>query len=219
MSPIVRTLALLAAVTVSTATARAAGPSPGGAVPAPATASPESRREKARAYFTDTGLVDQDGRKVRFFSDVLDGNVVLVSFIFTRCVEACPLICQKMNGVRRALGDRFGDVRFVSLSVDPEFDTPAELSYFARKQSARYPNWTFLGGRREDVSLVGRKLGEWPEEPGDHTTAFLAGNVRTGHWTKIRPDMPAAAIADTLRRLVDEDRAPADGPIASPQAR
>ncbi len=202
-----RGLALLAALALCAGEARAADPVP---PPAPASASPAARREKARAYFTDTVLVDQDGRQVRFFSDVLDGNVVLLSFIFTRCVEACPLICQKLNGVRRSLGDAFGKVRFVSLSVDPDFDTPAELSYFARKQQAIQPNWTFLGGKKENVSLVLKKLGEWPDEPGNHTTAFMAGNVRTGHWTKIRPDMPAAAIADTLRRLVEEDQGHGD---------
>lgn len=215
--------ALVLATVLAASPAVGAEPAPAPAAPAATPkagakgATPEARREKARAWFTDTVLVNQDGKEVRFFSDVLDGNVVLVSFIFTRCVEACPLICQKMNAVRRALGGRFADVRFVSLSVDPDFDTPAELAYFAKKQDARYASWTFLSGKRENVATVGRRLGEWPEEPGNHTTAFLAGNVRTGHWTKIRPDMPAAAIAETLRRLADEDTGHGL-PAASPSA-
>lgn len=182
-------------------------PAPG-ARPAPAAAAstPEARRARAREYFTDTVLVDQDGRQLRFYSDVLDGNVVLLSFIFTRCVDACPLTCQKLNGVRRALGDDFGKVRLVSLSTDPDFDTPAELTRFARTQEAVYPNWKFLGGKKENVAVVLGKLGEWREDPTDHTTALIAANVRTGHWTRIRPDVPAAAIAETLRQLVDEDR-------------
>jgi len=178
----------------------------------PAPTTPASRQAKAREYFTETVLVNQDGKQVRFFSDVLDGNVVLLSFVFTRCVEACPLICQKLNGVRRQLGDEFRNVRFVSFSVDPEFDTPAELTRFATKMEAVYPNWAFLGGKKESVSFVLKRLGEWPDEPGNHTTAFMAGNVRTGHWTKIRPDMPAAAIADTLRRLVAEDQGDGESP-------
>jgi cytochrome oxidase Cu insertion factor (SCO1/SenC/PrrC family) len=194
---------------------RPAATAPATAIPPAGGASPEARRAKARAYFTDTALLDQDGRRVRFFGDVLDGNVVVVSFIFTRCSGACPLMARKLNGVRRALGDEFPQVTFVSLSVDPDHDGPAELARFAEVQEARYPNWRFLTGRKEDVSLVAKRLGEWPEEPGDHTTAFLAGNVRTGHWTKIRPDMPAAGIAETLRRLVAEDRG---GPDASPRA-
>jgi cytochrome oxidase Cu insertion factor (SCO1/SenC/PrrC family) len=204
MSRATRLLAVLLAGALAVPAAHA------GDLPAPTT--PASRQAKARDYFTDTVLMNQDGKQVRFFSDVLDGNVVVLSFVFTRCVGACPLICQKLNGVRRQLGDEFRNVRFVSFSVDPEFDTPAELTRFASKMEAVYPNWTFLGGKKENVSYVVKRLGEWPEEPGDHTTAFMAGNVRTGHWTKIRPDMPAAAIADTLRRLIAEDQGDGESP-------
>jgi len=162
--------------------------------------------ERARAYFTDSVLLDQDGRMVRFYSDVLSGNVVVVNFIFTRCTEACPLLTRRMNGVRRALGDRFGrDVRFVSISVDPEFDTPQELRRFAGAQEASFTGWTWLTGAKEDVDRVKRRLGEVGENPGDHGTGFLAANVRTGHWIKIRPDASPAIVAEQVRELADED--------------
>ena len=179
-----------------------------------------SREEKARAYFTDTVLYDQDGRAVRFYSDVLQGNVVVVNFIFTRCTEACPLLTRRMNGVRRDLGDRFGrEVRFVSISVDPEFDTPQEMRRFAEKQEAAYTGWTWLTGKKEDVDRVLAKLGEVVANPGDHSTGFLAANVRTGHWARIRPDASTAVVAERVRELADEDvkRAPegTTGPSAS----
>jgi len=165
-----------------------------------------ARDEKARAYFTDTVLYDQDGRAVRFYSDVLQGNVVVVNFIFTRCTEACPLLTRRMNGVRRDLGDRFGrEVRFVSISVDPEFDTPQEMRRFAEKQEAAYTGWTWLTGKKEDVDRVLAKLGEVVASPGDHSTGFLAANVRTGHWTRIRPDASPAVVAQRVRDLADED--------------
>jgi cytochrome oxidase Cu insertion factor (SCO1/SenC/PrrC family) len=195
-TPVLALLALLAAPLAAAAQARPQRTA-------------QEREAKARAYFTNTVLLDQDGREVRFYDDVLRGQVVVLSFIFTRCVEACPLIAQKLNVIRRELGERFGrDVRFVSISVDPDFDTPEELRHFAGKQKAAHPGWTFLTGRKENVQAVLRKLGEYVENPGDHTTAFLGGNVRTGHWTKIRPDAPPVTIADTMRRLADE---PAEG--------
>ena len=146
MSRLVRLLAVLLATALAAPAVLAAE--------GPPAATAEARRAKARDYFTDTVLVNQGGKQVRFFTDVLDGNVVVLSFVFTRCMEACPLICQKLNGVRRQLGEQFGKVRFVSLSVDPDFDTPTELSRFAAKQEAVYSNWTFLGGKKENVSLV-----------------------------------------------------------------
>jgi protein SCO1 len=179
---------------------------PARAIEAPA-AQPDDAREEARArsYFTDTELVTQDGKPVRFYSDLVSGKVVCFSFIFTRCVEACPLIAQKLNRVRAELGDRFGkDVFFVSFSVDPEFDTPLALRRFADKQRALHPGWTFLTGPRGQVQAVLTKLGAWVDEPGDHSTAFIAGNARTRHWIKIRPDASPSAVAETLRQLADE---------------
>jgi cytochrome oxidase Cu insertion factor (SCO1/SenC/PrrC family) len=125
-----------------------------------------------------------------------------------------------MNAVRRGLGDRFGrEVRFVSISVDPEFDTPQEMRRFAEKQEASAPGWTWLTGKKADVDRVLAKLGEATESPGDHSTGFLAANVRTGHWTRIRPDTPTAAVTERVRDLADEDarRAPegASGPHAA----
>src|SRR5512140_1395718 len=89
------------------------------------------RTEKARSYFTDTTLVDQDGRRRRFYDDVLAGKTVLLGFMFTRCEGACPLLAERLNQVARALGGAYGrDVSFVTLSVDPEHDRPAELKRF-----------------------------------------------------------------------------------------
>ena len=126
---------------------------------APPAAKAPSREEKARAYFTDTVLYDQDGR----------------------------------------------EVRFVSISVDPEFDTPQEMRRFAEKQEAAYTGWTWLTGKKEDVDRVLAKLGEVVASPGDHSTGFLAANVRTGHWTRIRPDASPAVVAQRVRDLADED--------------
>jgi protein SCO1 len=165
---------------------------------------------RARAYFTDTELLDQDGERVRFYGDVVAGRVVCLSFLFTRCVEACPLIAQKLNRVRLALGDRFGrDVSFASISVDPDFDTPQALRRFADRQRALHPGWRFLTGPRASVRTVLTRL-------GDHSTAFVAGNARTRHWVKVRPDAPPEAVAALLRQLADEAPRPAEP--ASPTA-
>ncbi|HET9594538.1 MAG TPA: SCO family protein [Anaeromyxobacteraceae bacterium] len=170
---------------------------------------------RARSYFTDTELLDQDGRPVRFFSDAVKGRVVCLSFVFSRCSGACPLLAQKLNRVRQDLGDRFGrDVFFVSISVDPGFDTPQQLRRFAERQQALHPGWTFLTGTRAAVQTVLTKLGAWVEEPGDHSTAFIAGNARTRHWTKVRPDLPPGAVAEILRQLADE-APPAEKPVSA----
>jgi hypothetical protein len=127
--------------------------------------------------------------------------VIVIDFIFTRCDGACPLLTAKLNQVRKHLGDLLGtEVAFVSISVDPEFDTPVELARFARAQNAIYPGWTFVTGKKEDIEAIVKKLGQYSPDVEDHSTAMIAGNARRNHWVKIHPGWAPAAIAEQVRR-------------------
>jgi protein SCO1/2 len=183
------------------------------ASPALAAGAPD-RVQKQRDWFTNSVLVAQDGREVRFFDDVLQDQVVVIQFMFTRCTSACPLLTRKLVEAKAALGGSIPEgVRFVSLSVDPKHDGPAELRAFAERQGAAVPRWILLGGRKERVDLVARKLGQTVDAPEDHATLFIAGNARTNHWLRIRPDAPGAVIAQQIRQLLAEE-----GPVASAEA-
>jgi cytochrome oxidase Cu insertion factor (SCO1/SenC/PrrC family) len=172
----------------------------GGASAAPA----EDADAKGRSWFTDAPLVTQQGKPVRFYTDVLREKVVVIDFIFTRCAGACPILTERMNAVRRQLGPLFGSkVRFVSISIDPEYDTPEELAKFARVHKAEDPEWLFLTGKKADIKAVVSRLGQWTEEPSEHSTLFIAGNAMERHWTKIRLDTPVESFAMQVRKLVD----------------
>lgn len=158
--------------------------------------------EKARSWFTDTILVDQTGRELRFYSDVLAGRVVVINFIYTRCEWACPIMTARLNALRSELGERFGkEVFFVSISVDPR-DTPADLRAFAEKQRAAHDGWIFLTGTPESVRQVLARLGQVVEEPEAHSTILIAGNESRRHWKKLRSDLPTAALAAQLGELL-----------------
>lgn len=160
------------------------------------------REAKGRAYFTDTVLESSDGRKLRFFSDVLRGQVVLVNFVYATCADACPLITSNLVKAKAELGEAFGrDVRFVSVSIDPERDTPAALAAFAAKFGASHAQWLFLTGDKADVDRVTRPLGAFSADPKEHFTGMYVGNLRTDRWRKVRPDTPPAVIAATIREM------------------
>ena len=158
----------------------------------------ETRR---RDYFTDLPLVTQDARPVRFYTDVLKDKVVLISFVFTNCDEACPLLMQTFREVQVLLGDRTGrDVFLVSISVDPETDTPEALKEYGERYRAG-PGWIFLTGKKRNVDWVIYKLGQYQEEIENHSTLFLLGDVANGRWRKIPGATPPEAILleiDTL---------------------
>lgn len=155
-----------------------------------------------RAYFTDLELLTQEGRKVRFYSDVLEGRTVMINVIYTNCKDACPMLTQQLNEVRKLIPDLFGKkVFFVSLSSDPTRDTPQLLKQFAREQGVDVDGWIFLTGPKQNIDHVLKKLGQYSDTVEGHSTLFIAGNVAAKRWSKIRPDAPAAAIAERLNVL------------------
>ncbi|MDH3449970.1 MAG: SCO family protein [Gammaproteobacteria bacterium] len=156
--------------------------------------------ERARGYFTDTELTTHDGRKVRFYSDMLDNRTVVINVIYTSCKGACPMITQMLSLVSKEVGDRFGDdIHFVSISNDPERDTPEVLTEFAQKQGVNLDGWSFLTGPKADVDGVIKKIGLYVENFEQHKSMLLIGNTRTGHWQKIPPNLPPQAIVAKLK--------------------
>lgn len=170
--------------------------------PAPQPMVSGSGTRDAQTWFTDTVLKDQDGRELRFYSDVLKDKVVMLNVIFTHCNDACPLITRKLREVREAMGSELAaQVTFVSVSSDPLNDTPEVLKAFARKQGVEGPNWLFLTGDKASVDLVLGRLGQFLPSPEQHSTQLIVGDVAGKRWSKIRPDAPPAAIAQRMQLL------------------
>jgi cytochrome oxidase Cu insertion factor (SCO1/SenC/PrrC family) len=138
----------------------------------------------ARRYFTDVVLLNQDGQHVRFYSDVLQGKVVIINAFFTTCTGVCPPMNRNLEHIQEWLGDRLGrEARLISISVDPVNDTPARLREYAMRFHAK-PGWYFLTGEKQNVDLALQKLGQRVEAPDDHTSIIIIGNERTGLWKK-----------------------------------
>jgi len=164
-----------------------------------------NRAEKAKAYFGDDMLIDQDGKNHKLYSDLMAGKVVLINFIYTQCKDACPLLIQQLNQVKQKLGDRFGkSVYFLSFSTDSRQDKPEQLKAFAQKHKVDHAGWRFLTGQPEIIAKVLKKFGQFQDNPADHSTLLLAGKPSNGHWKKIRPDTRPDAIALQLEDLTNE---------------
>ena len=152
-------------------------------------------------WLPDVALIDQDGRKVRFASDLMAGRVVAVSFIFTSCTTICPPIGATFGKLRRLLGSRAGSsVQLISVSVDPLNDTPARLKAWAGKFGGG-PGWTLLTGPKPEVDRLLRALQAYTPNFGDHSPLILLGNAATGTWERTSGLAPAAEIAAQLVRL------------------
>jgi protein SCO1/2 len=164
---------------------------------------------KARDYFTNVELIDQDGNRLKFYDEVLKDNVVVISFIFTNCGGACPLMTRNLTMIRDMLpGNVRDEIRFISISLDPVRDTPSAMKEFAQTHDADQEDWLWLTGQPDNVNLVTKKLGTYTDELEAHTTMLIAANVSESHWTKIKPNVPPNGVAERLRLLVEDNAAP-----------
>lgn len=169
---------------------------------------PQDPEVKKRDYFTDLELLTHEGKKVRFYTDMLKDKVVLITAYYINCSHACPLQNEVLSKLQKLLGDRFGkSIFFVSVSVDPVNDRWELVNDYAKVWDAR-SGWTFLTGKKENVDWVAYKLGLYVEKPHDHETRFVLGNVKAGHWLRMPPNSQAEPLALKLLALEEETKKP-----------
>ncbi|HEX5605245.1 MAG TPA: SCO family protein, partial [Candidatus Binatia bacterium] len=128
----------------------------------------------------------------------LRGKVIAISFIFASCADTCPLLTAKMVFLQNKLGSAFGpEVRFLSVTVDPERDTPEVLKHYAAAYHANARGWAFLTGTKAEIREVAKRYGIYykktPRGDVDHT--FLTslvdrhGNLRVQYMgVRFNPD-------------------------------
>jgi protein SCO1/2 len=118
-------------------------------------------------------FIDQEGQP--FSPETLAGRPWVVDFVFTRCPSVCPLMTERLAALAPRLGER---VHLVSLSVDPDFDTPARLRDFAAAHGAEHPRWHFLSGDSAAVQSAvtdGFKFSLAREGPDDDALSIVHG--------------------------------------------
>jgi len=123
-------------------------------------------------------LTTQDGTRLSLSE--LRGKVVAVTFIYASCTDTCPLLTAKMAGLQARLGADFGPkVFFVSITVDPERDTPQVLKRYARAHGAKLAGWAFLTGTPAEIRQVTRRYGIYYKKQarGDVDHTFLTSLV------------------------------------------
>ncbi len=174
--------------------AGADGSAPRGALPADADVAP--------AF----ALVDQDGRDVTLAS--LGGNAILLDFVFTRCTGPCPILSSRQVGLQRRLTTEVrARTHFVSITLDPAYDTPAALREYASARGADLSNWSFLTGAPADVEAVVASYGvgsvRAPDGDIEHliVTFLIAPDGRIAERYVGMEDDPETILRDLMRLL------------------
>jgi protein SCO1/2 len=202
-----RTYGLAPAPTIIKVITEAAAASPAAAGTVVATtavgSTAESSSETSPSYFPNITLLTQDGVPVRFYDDLLKGKIVLINFMLTTCNGVCPPMTANMLKVQKYLGEHVGrEVVMISISVDPQTDTPPVLKKYADNFKAQ-PGWYFLTGKKENIDRVLHKLGGYAEDKMQHSAVLLIGNEATGDWMKLHALTRPAEISGAVMRMIE----------------
>ncbi len=168
---------------------------------------PAAGTRDPRAYFTEADLLTQDGRKIRFYSDMLHNRVAVVNVVYASCKDACPLITRQLTEVKDELGELFGKkVFFVSITSDPMRDTPRALKRYAQEQHADVAGWSFLTGNKQNVDAILQRLGALSENFEEHATLLYILDVDNKRMRKMLPNLPPKAIAEAARIIATAEK-------------
>lgn len=148
----------------------------------------------------DIWLVDQNGKKVKFYSDLVKNKVVVINFFFTSCDYVCPMQARSLVRLKERLAGRLGrDVFFISVSRDPENDTPERLNKWA-KNYAVSDGWTLLTGEQSVIQKLLRDIASEGFGQATHESLVLIGNDRTGDWLST----DGLLLPDELIKFIDK---------------
>ena len=159
--------------------------------------SPGAYRIDHAAYdIPDVVLRDEQGRPVRLRELFAGDRPVAVNFIFTSCTTICPVMTATFLQLQHELADQPNKPLFVSISIDPDFDTSSTLNAYAHKFGA---DWTFLTGDRADVLAVLQSFSAWRGSKTNHAAITLFRGAGGGHWIRVEGLASAEQLAGVWR--------------------
>ncbi len=147
----------------------------------------------------DVELVDQHGKTVHFYSDLVKGKVVAINTIFTTCTTICPLMGANFHKLSKLLGDEANSkVSLISISIDPMVDTPERLKEWSSEFGKVTSDWTLLTGPKADIDGLLRALQIFTPEKLDHAPVVLIGRDGADDWARVSALLPPARLADLI---------------------
>jgi len=161
---------------------------------------PTYRRTAERHVMPDVVLVNQNGAKVRFGELMQSDKPVIVDFIFSTCTSICPILSASFANLQQKLGADAQKVRLVSISIDPENDTPKVMKEYLERYRAK-PGWDFLTGTRADIDKVMYAFNAYIPNKTSHYPLTLIRSTNDGTWIRIFGLMGSAEFLSECRKV------------------
>jgi protein SCO1/2 len=147
-------------------------------------AGPGYKRSVVRYTVPDVVLVNQDGAKVRLQSLTESSKPVVLDFIYGTCTTICPVLSAGYTSLQGKLGADTRKMQLISVSIDPEHDTPKVMKGYLKQYRAK-PGWDFLTGSREDIDRVMRAFDSYVTDKMYHKQVTFIRAQGPGEWIRI----------------------------------
>lgn len=171
-------------------------------------ATASSRRTEQQKYWPDSILQTHEGKKVRFYTDLIRNKTVIINAMYTVCTGVCPTNTASLLALQEALGSRVGkDIFIYSLSLQPEIDSPAALKEYANRFGVKR-GWTFLTGDASNIDQIRRKLGFYDsdliadKDISNHSGVFRIGNDLRNRWFMSPATAPTKQIVASVLNVM-----------------
>jgi protein SCO1 len=154
----------------------------------------------------DSVVLDQNNRKLHFYSDLVQGKTVAINFIFTTCTTICPPLTANFAKLQKLMRDRgVKNLQLISVSVDPEADTPQKMKSYAEMFHAG-PGWTFVTGTRAELEPIWRAFSVYTSNKQDHPATVVIGNDARHIWNYASGLASAGKLAAVIQSTLDGKR-------------
>jgi protein SCO1 len=167
-----------------------------------------ARKRIQEQHLPNLPLIDHEGKRVRFYDDLVKNKVVTLNFFFANCDEVCPLVTANLAKVQRLLGDQVGrDIHMYSFTLKPEEDTVDAIRKYRAKFNAG-PGWTFFTAKPADMEKLRKAIGfTYPDPAIDKDKTQHIGNIRSGneplmYWSACPGMARAKYVAETLEWMI-----------------
>lgn len=150
----------------------------------------------------EVNLLDESGNSVALRSILAGDHPVAVNFIFTTCTTICPVMTATFAQMRKELGSDADRIQLVSITIDPEHDTPSVLAKYAERFDAITPEWRFLTGNTKDVERVLRTFDAWTGTKTNHRPITLMRKQGNSQWVRLEGLGSGIALAEQARTVI-----------------
>jgi protein SCO1 len=168
-----------------------------------------SRRNLVRdGNLPNLAFMNQNGEKLRFYDDLVKDKSVVINFFYTSCSESCPIAMHNLANAKEDLAKRgHKDVAFISVTLDPDIDTPAVLKAFSKSHDTG-SDWQLLTGSKADITQLRRGLGiydinpELDKDPASHSGIAVLGNEPKAKWRSVPAVISPVRIRQAIERVL-----------------